>query len=195
MKATFYKLGEYKIVDSGSGALWWEAHAGLGALISGKCFTRGEILFIGPRESEEPGFLANEFLNQLDRFPKWERTKFYCLNYEICYCKSGRKLTEGEIASWSRSQSQGAAKTDLSGVPSRNGNQEQESGSSKGVSYRLGRYEIICKPNGQVWWKIPSGRTGLRVGKGIIAGDILFIGAVETEEPGNSQSQFLERLD
>ena len=43
MKSTFYRLGEYKIIDSGTGALWWEAHAGLGALISGKCFIRGEI--------------------------------------------------------------------------------------------------------------------------------------------------------
>ena len=76
MKSTFYRLGEYKIIDSGTGALWWEAHAGLGALISGKCSIRGEILFIRPRGSEEPGFLANEFLNQLDRFPKWKRTRF-----------------------------------------------------------------------------------------------------------------------
>ena len=195
MKATFYRLGEYKIIEGDNGALWWEAHAGLGALIGGRCFTRGEILFIGPRESEESGFLANEFLNQLDRFPKWERTKFYCLNYEIRYCKSGRKLTEEEIAAWSRSQSQWTEETGLSGIPLGKGDQEQGSASTEDVSYRLGRYEIIRKPNGQVWWKIPSGRTGLRIGKGIITGDILFIGAVETEEPGNSQSQFLERLD
>ena len=195
MKATFYKLGEYKIIEDDNGALWWEAHAGLGALIGGKCFTRGEILFIGPRESEESGFLANEFLNQLDRFPKWERTKFYCLNYEVRYCKSGRKLTEEEIAAWSRSQSQWTEETGLSGIPLGKGDQVQGSASTEDVSYRLGRYEIIRKPNGQVWWKIPSGRTGLRVGKGIITGDILFIGAVEAEEPGNLQSQFLKRLD
>ena len=195
MKATFYKLGEYKIIEDDNGALWWEAHAGLGALIGGKCFTTGEILFIGPRESEESGFLANEFLNQLDRFPKWERTKFYCLNYEIRYCKSMRKLTEEEIAAWSRSQSQWTEETGLSGIPLGKGDQVQGSASTEDVSYRLGRYEIIRKQNGQVWWKIPSGRTGLRVGKGIITGDILFIGAVEAEEPGNLQSQFLERLD
>ena len=101
----------------------------------------------------------------------------------------------GEIAAWSRSQSQWREETGLSGIPLGKGNQVQGSASTEDVSYRLGRYEIIRKPNGQVWWKIPSGRTGLRIGKGIITGDILFIGAVETEEPGNLQSQFLERLD
>jgi len=195
MKTTSYRLAEYKIIESGAGALWWEAHAGVGAVVGGKCAIRGGILFIGPSESEEPGFLANEFLNQLDRFPKWERTKFYCLNYKICECKSGRKLTEDEIAAWSRSQTQWTEETGLSGTPFGKANQEQGSGSTEDVSYRLGRYEIIQKPSGQVWWKTPSGHTGLIVGKSIIAGDILFIGAAETEEPGNLRRQFIDRLD
>jgi len=195
MKSTFYRLGEYKIVDSGTGALWWEAHAGLGALISGKCFTRGEILFIGPRESEEPGFLANEFLNQLERFPRWEKTKHYCLNYTIYECRSGRKLTEEEIAVWSRSQTQWTDETVFSGTPLGKGNKKRGSDSTEDRSYRLGRYEIILKPSGQVWWKTPFGHTGLRAGKSIIADDILFIGAGETEEPSNLRRQFLERLD
>jgi hypothetical protein len=195
MKSTFYRLGEYKIVDSGTGALWWEAHAGLGALISGKCFIRGEILFIGPRESEEPGFLANEFLNQLERFPRWEKTKHYCLNYTIYECRSCRKLTEEEIAVWSRSQTQWTEETVFSGTPLGKGNQKRGSDLTEDRSYRLGRYEIILKPSGQVWWKTPSGHTGLRAGKSIIADDILFIGAGETEEPSNLRRQFLERLD
>ena len=195
MKTTFYRLGEYKIIEDDNGALWWEAHAGIGAVVGGKCFVRGEILFIGPGESEEPGFLANEFLNQLARFPIWERTKVYSLNCEIGYCKSGRRLTEEEIAAWSRSQIQRTEGTGLSGTPLGKEDQEQGSASKKDVSYRLGRYEIIRRPGGQVWYKTPSGHGGLRVGKSIIAGDILFIGSVETEEPGNLRSQFLERLD
>jgi hypothetical protein len=180
MKATFYKLGEYKIVDGGSGALWWEAHAGVGAVVGGKCSIRGEILFIGPSESEEPGFLAKEFLDQLNRFPKWERTKFYCSNYKICECKSGRKLTEEEIAVWPKSQTQWADETRLSGTQFGTGNQEERSGSTEDVSYRLGKFEIIQKPSGQVWWKTPAGHTGLRVGKGIILGE-----AVEKPMPAN----------
>jgi len=194
MKATFYRLGEYKIIEDDNGALRWEAHAGIGAVVGGRCFVRGEMLFIGTGEREEPGFLANEFLNQLRRFPQWERTKFYSLNYEICYCKSGRRLTEGEIAAWSRSQIQWTEGAGLSRIPLGKVDQEQESSSTKDVSYRLGRYEIIHKPSGQLWYKTPSGHAGLRVGKSIIAGDILFIGSVETEEPGYSRSQFLERL-
>ncbi len=38
MKATFCRLGEYKIIEDDNGALWWEAHAGLSALVGGKCF-------------------------------------------------------------------------------------------------------------------------------------------------------------
>jgi hypothetical protein len=195
MKTTSYRLAEYRIIESGTGALWWEGHAGIGAVVGGKCYIRGKILFIGPRESEEPGFLAKEFLNQLDRFPKWEKTRFYCLSYEICDCKSGRKLTEEEIAAGSRNQTQWTEETGLSGTLFGKGNRRQGSGATEDVSYRLGRYEIIQKRSGQVWWKTPSGRTGLRVGKSIIAGDILFIGTVETEEPGNLRRQFIDRLD
>ncbi len=195
MKATFYRLGEYKIIEDDNGALWWEAHAGLGALVGGKCFIRGEILFIGPRESEEPGFLANEFLNQIERFPKWGKTKHCCLNYTICECRSGRKLTEEEIAAWSISQTQLTEETGFSGTPFGKGNQEQGSDSKEDVSYRLGRYEIIQKPSGQMWWKTPSGHTGLRVGKSILAGDILFMEVGETEEQGNLKHAFLERLN
>lgn len=195
MKETFYRLGEYKIIEDDNGALWWEAHAGIGAVVGGKCFVRGEILFIGPRESEEPGFLAYEFLNQIERFPKWDKTKHYCLIYTIYECKSGRRLTEKEIAAWSRSQSQRTGGSGLSRTPFGKADQEQGSASTKDISYRLGRYEIVQKPSGQAWYKTPSGQAGLRVGKSIIAGDILFIGAVETEEPGNLRNQFLERLD
>jgi hypothetical protein len=195
MKIASYRLAEYRISESGNGALWWEAHAGIGAVVGGKCFIRGEILFIGPSESEEPGFLAREFLDQLGRFPKWERTKFYCLNYEIRDCKSGKKLTEEEIATWSRSQSHWPEEAGLSGTLFGNGYRGKESGLTHDVAYRLGKYVIIQKPNGQVWWKTPSSRTGLRLGRSSIVGDILFLGAVETEEPGNLRRQFLDRLD
>jgi hypothetical protein len=75
------------------------------------------------------------------------------------------------------------------------GNQEQGSDSKEDVSYRLGRYEIIQKPSGQMWWKTPSGHTGLRVGKSILAGDILFMEVGETEEQGNLKHAFLEHLN
>jgi hypothetical protein len=117
------------------------------------------------------------------------------LNYAIYECRSGRKLTEEEIAAWSRSQTQLTEETGLSGTPFGKGNHEQGSGSTEDVSYKLGRYEIIQKPSGRVLWKTPSGHSGLREGKSIIVGDILFIGEAEIEEPGNLRRQFLERLD
>ena len=41
----------------------------------------------------------------------------------------------------------------------------------------------------------PLATLRLREGKSIIVGDILFIGAAETEEPSNLRRRFLERLD
>ena len=49
------------------------------------------ILFIGASESEEPGFLKNEFMLHLNRLPKWEKTKYLCSSYTIYSCKTGRR--------------------------------------------------------------------------------------------------------
>ena len=63
MKTNIYKLGEYKIIESDTGELRWEAHFGLGALQEGRCFKKGTILFIGPAESQRDGFLILEFID------------------------------------------------------------------------------------------------------------------------------------
>ena len=75
---SFYRLSEYKIIEDENGALWWEAHTGIGALKRGKCFIMGDILFIGAVKIEEPGFLKNEFLEKLQPLTEWSKTKYYC---------------------------------------------------------------------------------------------------------------------
>ena len=93
MQHTAYKLGEYKIIENKHGDLWWEAHIGLGSLKSGKCFIHEDILFIKPTDSTGSGFLTGEFLDHLNKLPKWGKTKYYCAIYKIYECKSGnRKL-------------------------------------------------------------------------------------------------------
>ena len=91
MKKTEYRLAEYKITENELGDLWWETHIGLGSLKIGKCFINGDILFIKPSDSTGPGFLKGEFLDHLNKLPKWEKTKYYCARYKIHGCKSGRK--------------------------------------------------------------------------------------------------------
>jgi hypothetical protein len=94
-----YGLGRFEIIEKKNGEIWWEAHAGFGRLRAGKCFIAGEILFIGPYKTEKPGFLIGEFIEHLNKLPKWEKTKHYCSSYSIYNCKTGRmsrNFGEGE---------------------------------------------------------------------------------------------------
>ncbi|MBC8430291.1 MAG: hypothetical protein H8D96_00055 [Desulfobacterales bacterium] len=87
---TSYRLGRFEIIEKENGEIHWETHAGFGRLRTGKCFIEGEILFIGPHKTEELGFLKGEFIDHLNKFPKWEKTKYYCSSYSIYSCKTGR---------------------------------------------------------------------------------------------------------
>ena len=49
-----YKLGRYKIIEGIGGGLWWESHSGVGSAQTGKCYLEGNILIIGPSETEKP---------------------------------------------------------------------------------------------------------------------------------------------
>ena len=89
-KDTSYRLGRFEIIEKKNDEIWWETHAGFGRFRAGKCFIVGEILFIAPYKMEEPGFLKGEFIEHLNKYPKWEKTKYYCLSYSIYNCKTGR---------------------------------------------------------------------------------------------------------
>ncbi|MFC1812398.1 hypothetical protein ACFL03_06865 [Thermodesulfobacteriota bacterium] len=86
-----YRLGRYEIIEKENGEIWWESHAGFGRLRAGKCFIIEDILFIGPYKKEKPGFLKGEFIEHLNKFPKWEKTKYHCSSYTIYNCKTGRR--------------------------------------------------------------------------------------------------------
>jgi hypothetical protein len=77
MKSTVYRLGEFKIIEHEHGDLWWETHIGLGSLKSGKCFIKGDILFIKPSESTESGFLKGEFIDHINKLPKWGKINIF----------------------------------------------------------------------------------------------------------------------
>ena len=87
------KKQKFKIkvnIEKKNNEIWWETHAGFGRFRAGKCLIVGEVLFIAPYQTEEPGFLKGEFIEQLNKYPKWEKTKYYCSSYFIYNCKTGR---------------------------------------------------------------------------------------------------------
>lgn len=66
---------------------------------------------------------------------------------------------------------------------------------TKETFYRLGRYEVIEKENGQVWWESHSGLGSAKGGKCFVEGNILFIGPSRTEKDGFLKREFMERLN
>ncbi|RJR55164.1 MAG: hypothetical protein C4576_00090 [Desulfobacteraceae bacterium] len=187
MRITTYRLGERRIVQAGDG-LWWEAHAGIGALQSGRCIVRGSLLFLFPSEREEPGYLKREFLESLHGLAEWDRTKYYCSNYSIHDCRSGRRLTDKEFFEWPRYRAVSIDHCDSWASVSR-GNPH----SLDARSFKLGQHEIIQR-NGQWWWNTCSVSGTLREGRCAVEGEILFFGVCERAESGGLKESFLERF-
>ena len=195
MEINICKLSEYKIIESVTGALGWEAHFGLGEIKEGRCFKKGTILFIGPAESRRHGFLKLEFMTHLNGFPVWLKTKYYCRGFEIYHCKTGKKVTKEEMQLWM-----------LGGDINKGDNRylanlEQLSDdistrSAKGdVSYRLQRYEITKTSNNQIVWKTHAGRSTFNSGICTISEDILFIDSGQIKQIHLNKRQFLENLE
>jgi len=168
----YYRLAENKIIEGEDGHVWWETHAGFCAVKMGRCFVNGSILFIEPgHTSEENGFLKGEFLDQLNRLPKWKKTKYYCTSFKIVKCE-----------------------VDQNRKPSPAINQFFQSPNQGDVSYRLGKFEIIEQMDGKLLWKSYSGRGTIKVGTSYVDGDILLFGRGEPEKTNIIKKDFLERL-
>ena len=90
MEDRSFRLGRYEIIEKSGGEIWWKAHGGFANQNKGKCFIEGNVLFIGPSERDEEGFLINEFIEYLDKFPRWNRTKYYCPSFMLYTCKDDR---------------------------------------------------------------------------------------------------------
>ncbi len=173
----------------------WETHIGLGSLKSGKCFLNGDILFIKPSDSAGPGFLKGEFLDHLNRLPKWEKTKYYCASYKIYECTSGsRKSYNKRLAS--RLQDEAVLK--------KNGSNQSEAAETRRqsvkidttehISFKLDRYEITEMNNGQLFWKSYGGLGSLKKGRCHIKGSILFLEPGETELSSLRKREFMQQL-
>jgi hypothetical protein len=170
--------------------LWWESHIGLSSLRIGKCFINGNILFIRPSDIKEPGFLKGEFLDHLNKLPKWKKTKYYCASYKIDKCQSAnRKPFFEEVESGIQDEAI-LQKNELI--------QEEKSvkvDTLSPISYKLHRYEIMEKNNGQLFWKSYSGLRSLKMGRCYIRGNILFLEPGETGLSKLMKKEFLQQLN
>jgi len=194
MRATFYKLGEYKIIESGTGELRWEAHFGFGARQGGRCFRKGRILFIGPAESDRPGFLKGEFLDHLKPFPAWLKTKCFCRGLDIYHCKTGKKVTKVEMQLWMLDGGIDEEDRLYSEKPGQHLNNISTKRATVDVAFRLQKYEIIEKTNNQFVWRTYAGPNTVSGGNCIILEDILFIGSWQNEQSTMSKRQFLQNI-
>jgi len=194
MQYTAYRLGEYKIIENEHGDLWWETHIGLGSLKSGKCFINGDILFIKPSDSMGPGFLKGEFLDHINKLPKWEKTKYYCASYKIHECKSGRsKPLFDRLDGWSQHEAilnDGATQRETPEIRRK----PVKVDTTEHISYKLDRYKITEMNNGQLFWKSPSGLGTLKKGRCHIKGSILFLEPGETEQSSLLKREFMQQL-
>jgi hypothetical protein len=97
--------------------------------------------------------------------------KYYCTRFHIVKCKPDQ---EEKSPSANNKFSQPTTQAD--------------------ISYSLGQFEIVEKRDGQLFWKLYSGRGTIKVGKGFIDGNILFLGGGEAEKTGMIKKDFRERL-
>lgn len=125
MARNSYRLGDYKITESSTDDVRWEAHHGFGALQEGRCFRKGAILFIGPAENEQVGFLKGDFLDHIKASPAWSKTRYYCSAVDLYHCDTGKRVDKQEMLMWMLGRGRG-----------------DERKTPKEGTFRLGRYEI-----------------------------------------------------
>ena len=194
MKTDTYKLGEYKIIESDSGDLIWEAHFGLGEIKEGRCFRKGTILFIGPAKIRRDGFLKLEFMAHLKRFPDWLKTKYYCNGFEVYQCKTGKKVTQDEMKLWMLYRDINKERRQNSLKSKQPSHDVSSKTASRAVVFKLQNY-VIEKLNDQIAWKTQAGPNTCSGGTGIILEDILFMGLRQEEQMNLSKRQFLDNLE
>ena len=194
MKETIYNLGEYKIIESDSGQLMWEAHLGFGEFQTGLCFRKGSILFIGPAENRRNGFLKGEFLDDLKKYPQWAHTKYYCIGTDVKHCKNGKGVAREEMMLWTLVRNQGEGNKSHPDVPKNYSIGAAAAKGTENVGFMLQQYEIIVRTDGQIISKTYSGANSASSGNCFIFENILFIGPQQNEPFSLNKRQFLANL-
>lgn len=184
MKTFISRIGGYKIIESDTGEIRWETHFGFGTIQEGRCFKKGTILFIGAGENRDRhGFLKGEFLDELDHYPVWNKTIYYCMGFDVFHSHGGKMVRREEMSLWN---SQGSK------------DQQRSKGmisESSDIAYRLQKYQIHKTENQQILWKTSGGPYLGLSGACEIMEDILFIGSMHFETFDMNKREFLLHLE
>ena len=153
-------------------------HIALGAQRSGRCFIVGNILVIGPWDSEKAGHLKLEFHEHLMKLPAWDKTRYYCFASSLRKVGTEQSLTSYLIEQLSIDKI-GMGAVNIA-VPS---------------TFRLGRYKITVGENSIISWQTIGELNRTIGGRCFTESGILFIGPKENElDEGQSRKIFFNEL-
>ncbi len=195
MWSTSYRLGELKITESDGGEVWWESHYGLGSCREGRCYKQGEVLFIGPSQTETLGFLKGEFLDSIRSLPPWTKTKYHCKLPTVYHCGSGKRVSDEENPLFR------AGRKHRRPEPEGRGDFDSPfSNASPGYiretpSYRIEHYRLAANRYGPVTWRSYTDRNTVREGTCVVLGDILLFKKSDSEQEGLLKQEFYDELN
>jgi hypothetical protein len=86
-----YKLGQYEIIEDRNGTFWWRSHSGMADTKGGRCQIEGNILVLGPSEIQQSGPLRREFMEHLNKLPRWDQTEYYCPSHALHNSRTGAR--------------------------------------------------------------------------------------------------------
>ena len=173
-----YRLDEYMIIERDGISLTWACHIAVGGQLSGNCVISGNILVLGPKKHQDPGFLKLEFYEQLRKLPTWNKTTCYGLASSLRKVDSGQSLVH-ELETDPFSLKIDMAPTGIKGPE----------------TFSLGWYKIIIDPNGSISWQSMVALNRTISGKCEIESGILFLGQKEMEsDKGKNRREFVACL-
>ncbi len=93
-KSETFQLGRYQISITAEGDTTWKSYTGMNQIVRGSVLVESDILFIGPKQCNAPEESKIEFLRNLQSFPKWNRTVFWCRSIALRPVSTDKKKSK-----------------------------------------------------------------------------------------------------
>lgn len=94
-----FRLVRYQITVADNGEVSWQTYEGLAKVVSGICVIESDVLLIGPQEDEKANQNKREFLDKLNKLPKWDKTMAWCRSSMLRPCNAESQQTENPAPS------------------------------------------------------------------------------------------------